>query len=101
MYKNTLVKLTFENEEIFKWLDSFNIDEEMDKVYKILKLEPQHTQEPEPTTEEPNDDTTTEEPNDDTTTEEPEKEKFLYLLRGPRLNMFLIQKLKILMTAHI
>jgi hypothetical protein len=34
MYKNTLVKLTFENEEILKWFDNFNYYEEMDKVFK-------------------------------------------------------------------
>lgn len=60
MYKNTLEKLNLENEEILKWLESLNIVKEMDKAYKILKLEPQHTQEPKPTTEEP--EPTTEEP---------------------------------------
>jgi hypothetical protein len=103
MYKNTLVKLTFENEEILKWLESFNIDEEIDKVYKILKLEPQHTQEPEPTTEEPNDDTTTEEPNDDTTTEEPnddtttqkpEKRKYFVSSMGSKVEYIFNSKIK-------
>ena len=39
--------------EIFKLLETLNFDEEMNKVTKILKLEQQHTQEQEPTTDEP------------------------------------------------